>query len=139
MSYWLIKTEPEEYSFETLRADGETLWTGIRNYQARNNINAMQPGDGVFVYHSGDDKEIVGVARVVTAAEPDPTADGVGTWTAIRLAYVCPVGRPINLEEIKNTHGLAVMPLATQSRLSVQPVTESQWNDLLKYTRTTLP
>ncbi len=137
MAYWLIKTEPNVYSWEQLVADKQTSWDGIRNYQARNNLRAMKVGDRVFVYHTGDDKEIRGVAEVVKEAYPDPSASE-GEWVSVGVRALHPVGRPIGLEEIRQTHGLAVMPLVTQARLSVQPVTESQWRDILKYTRTTV-
>ncbi len=137
MAYWLLKTEPEAYSWEQLEKDGSTAWTGIRNFQARNNLRLMQKGDFVFVYHSGDEKEIRGIAEITKAAYPDPTAEE-GEWVCVDLKAVKPLTRTMNLEEIKNTHNLAIMKFVTQSRLSVSPVTESQWNDILKYTKTIL-
>ncbi len=137
MAYWLLKTEPEEYSWEQLEADKRTAWTGIRNFQARNNLREMKVGDLAFVYHSGDDKAIVGIAKIVREAYEDPTAE-TGDWAAVDVEAVMPVGRLLGLEEIRNTHNLAVMPVVTQARLSVHPVTESQWKDVLRYTKTTL-
>ncbi len=137
MAYWLIKTEPEEYSWEQLMTDKQTAWTGIRNFQARNYLREMKAGDFVLVYHTGDDKDIRGIAKVMVEAYPDPTAE-TGDWAAIDVEAVQPIARPIGLEEIRNTHNLAVMPVVTHARLSVHPVTESQWQDVLKYTKTTL-
>lgn len=138
MAYWLLKTEPLVYSWDQLVKDKETSWDGVRNYQARNNLREMKKGDRAFIYHSGEDKEIYGVVEIVKEAYPDPSSTD-GDWVSVGIRVVGPVGRPIGLEEIRNTHGLAVMPLVTQARLSVQPVTESQWNDILKYTKTELP
>lgn len=135
MNYWLLKTEPEEYSWQQLEKDKETEWTGIRNYQARNHLRNMQIGDEVFIYHSGEEKQIVGIAKITKEAHTDPTAD-TDAWVAVNLKAVKPITRPIGLDEIRNTHNLAVMPLVTQGRLSVMPVTISQWNDILKYTKT---
>lgn len=135
MAFWVIKTEPEEYSWERLEQDKATTWTGIRNYQARNNLREMKAGDIVFVYHSGEERNIVGVARVTTEAYPDPTAEK-GDWSAVDLEAVKPLLRIVSLEEIRNTHGLSVMPLASQGRLSVQPVTEEQARMILKIAKT---
>lgn len=138
MSYWLLKTEPTVYSWDQLMNDGETSWDGVRNYAARKNLREMKVGDRAFIYHSGDDKEIRGVVEIVKEAYPDPSATE-GDWSSVGVRALTGVGRPIGLEEIRNTHGLAVMPLVTQARLSVQPVTEMQWNDILKYTKTIVP
>lgn len=135
MAYWLLKTEPTVYSWERLAADRETSWDGVRNYQARNNLQAMKAGDRVFIYHSGDDKEIRGLAEIIKEAYPDPSAEE-GAWVSVGIRAIVPVARTIGLDEIRNTHGLAVMPLVSQPRLSVQPVTEDQWNAILKYTKT---
>lgn len=135
MAYWILKTEPEEYSWETLEKEGRAEWTGIRNFQARNHMKSMKPGDVAFIYHTGDDKMIMGVARIVSEPHPDPTAEK-GDWTAVDVAAVKPLQRVVSLEEIRNTHGLSVMPLVTQSRLSVQPVTESQAQMILKIAKT---
>ncbi len=137
MAYWLLKTEPMVYSWDHLMTDRETSWDGVRNYQARNNLRAMKMGDRVFIYHSGDDKEIRGVAEVIKEAYSDPSATE-GDWVSVGIRALVPVGRPLGLEEIRYTHGLAVMPLVTHARLSVQPVSPSQWQDILKYTKTHL-
>lgn len=137
MSYWLFKTEPELYSWEKLEQDKKTRWEGVRNYQARNNLRLMQPGDLAFIYHSGEEKMIVGVARITTPAYDDPTTDQ-GNWSVVDIESVKSLARPVSLEEIKNTYLLNVMPLVSQTRLSVQPVNEAQWNLILKIAKTTL-
>src|SRR6266540_538581 len=123
MNYWLVKSEPESYSWTQLVKDGKTAWTGVRNFAARNNLRAMKPGDGVFFYHSGEGKEIVGIARVLKAAYPDPTARD-GDWSCVDLAPVKALGKPVNLQTIKADRILKEMALAKRSRLSVSPVTE---------------
>ena len=135
MNYWLLKTEPELYSWEKLEQDKKTRWEGVRNYQARNNLREMKPGDLALIYHSGDEKMIVGTARVTTEAYDDPTTDE-GKWSVVDVEAVKPLVRPVSLEEIRNTYLLNVMPLVTQARLSVQPVTEAQWNLILKIAKT---
>jgi len=125
MAYWLIKMEPAKYSWEHLERDGKTLWTGTRNYQARNFLREMKVGDSVFIYHSGEERMIVGLAEVVNEAQADPTATS-GDWSAIEIKAVKPLNRVISLDEIRNTYGLSVMPLASQSRLTVHPVSEAQ-------------
>lgn len=135
MSYWLLKTEPEIYSWERLEQDKKTMWEGVRNYQARNNLREMKSGDLVFIYHGGEEKMILGVARVTKEAYDDPIAHE-GNWSVIEIEAMKQLIRPVSLEEIKYTYLLNVMPLATQSRLSVQPVTEQQWNLILKIAKT---
>lgn len=135
MSHWLIKTDPSEYSWDRLIADGETDWTGVRNFQARKFLQEMKAGDDVLIYHTEDDKEIVGIAQVVAPAKQDPT-DDEGKWVSVRLKAIKPVGRTLTLEEIRNTPGLSIMPLVEQPRLSVMPVTPAQWEAILKYTKT---
>ncbi|MBU0540448.1 EVE domain-containing protein [Patescibacteria group bacterium] len=135
MSYWLLKTEPEIYSWERLAEDKHTMWEGVRNYQARNNLREMKNGDLLFIYHSGEEKMIMGIARVIKEAYDDPTSNE-GNWSVIDVEAVKELVRPVSLEEIKNTYLLNVMPLATQSRLSVQPVNEQQWNLILKIAKT---
>ncbi len=135
MAYWLVKTDPSEYGWEDLLKEGEAEWTGIRNFQARNNLNGMKEGDKVLVYNSQEDKSIVGIAEVTRAAAQDPT-DADNKWVSVKLKAVKPVGRPLSLDEIRNTHGLSVMPLVEQPRLSVSPVTDAQWEAIMKYTKT---
>jgi predicted RNA-binding protein with PUA-like domain len=137
MAYWLLKTDPDTYSWDTLVSDGETDWTGVRNFQARNNLRQMKPGDLAFIYHSQDDKEIVGVAEIRSEAFADATAES-GDWAAVKIRAIKECTRRIGLEEIRNTPVLNVMPLVTHARLSVQPVSEAQWKDILRYTKTVL-
>ncbi len=136
MTQWLVKTDPSEYGWQDMVKDGETEWTGVRNFQARKFLREMSVGEMVLVYQSQEDKEIAGIAEVVRAAQPDPTAEK-GDWVSVQLKAVKPVGRPLGLEEIRNTLGLSIMPLVEQPRLSVMPVTQAQWNDIMKYTKTT--
>ena len=125
MNYWLAKSEPEAYSWTQLVRDGRTAWTGVRNFQARNNLRAMKTGDHVFFYHSVSDKQVVGVARVVKTAYSDPTATD-GDWACVDLAPVKPLKTPVSLAAIKADAVLKEMPLVRQSRLSVTPVTAVQ-------------
>jgi predicted RNA-binding protein with PUA-like domain len=135
MNYWLLKTEPEVYSWERLTEDKSTRWEGVRNYQARNNLRLMKPGDFAFIYHSGEEKMIMGIAKITSESYDDPTASD-GKWSVVDIEAVAPLVRPMSLEEIKNTYLLNVMPLATVSRLSVQPVSEQQWKLILKIAKT---
>ena len=99
-SFWLVKQEPSSYSWSDFLADGETSWTGVRNFTARNNLRKMRPGDEVFFYHSGDEKAVVGIAKVKRPTYPDPTAKE-GDWSTVDLAAVRPLARPVTLREIK--------------------------------------
>jgi predicted RNA-binding protein with PUA-like domain len=130
MNYWLVKSEPESYAWSQLVADGRTSWTGVRNYQARNHLRAMKSGDLVLFYHSVSEKEIVGLAKVVREGYPDPTAQE-GDWSSVELAPVSPLVRPVSLETIKADKILKEMALAKHSRLSVTPVTHSQFTRVL--------
>jgi predicted RNA-binding protein with PUA-like domain len=134
-NYWLVKQEPEAYSWATLVRDGVTAWTGVRNYQARNNLRAMHKGDPVLYYHSGEEKQVVGLARVERAAYPDPAA-AEGDWSAVDLAAVEALARPVSLAVIKADEILKAMPLVKNSRLSVSPVTQAQFNRLLALAET---
>jgi predicted RNA-binding protein with PUA-like domain len=131
MNYWLAKSEPEAYSWAQLVKDGKTAWTGVRNFQARNNLRAMKQGDPVFFYHSVSDKQVVGLARVAGEFYPDPTAKE-GDWICVDLEPVKPLKSPITLEAIKADAVLKEMPLVKQSRLSVTPLTKAQADRLLK-------
>ena len=131
MNYWLVKSEPEAYSWSQLVKDGKTAWTGVRNFAARNNLRAMKIGDRVFFYHTGDGKEVVGIAKVVKAAYADPTADE-GDWSCVDLAPVNALKKPVNLGEIKADKILSEMKLVNQGRLSVSPVTEVQFKRLIE-------
>lgn len=137
MNYWLAKSEPEAYSWQTFVKDGKTAWTGVRNFQARNNLRAMKKGDPVFFYHSVSDKQVVGIARVVKEAYPDATAEE-GDWSCVDLAPLKALKKPVSLEEIKSDKVLKEMPLVKQSRLSVTPLSEVQSKRLLELAGTTL-
>jgi predicted RNA-binding protein with PUA-like domain len=137
MNYWLVKSEPEAYSWPVFVKDGETAWTGVRNFAARNNLRAMKAGDPVFFYHSGKEKSAVGLARVAGESYPDPTADE-GDWSAVDLVPIKPLTRPVALSQIKADTVLREMRLARESRLSVSPVTRGQFEQLLKLAGTKL-
>ncbi len=129
-NYWLVKQEPEAYSWATFVKDGRAAWTGVRNFQARNNLRAMQPGDPVLFYHSVSEKQVVGLARVAKAAYADPTA-GDGDWSCVDLAPVKPLKQPVTLDAIKADKLLKDIPLVKQSRLSVTPLTAAQFERVL--------
>jgi len=130
MNYWLVKQEPEDFSWADFVKEKGTAWTGVRNFQARNNLHAMRKGDPVLFYHSGSGKEIVGIARVARAAYPDPTAAD-GDWSCVDLKPVKALKRPIPLAVIKADTILRDMALVKQSRLSVMPVSEAQFKGVL--------
>ena len=129
--HWLVKQEPTAYSWKQLVADGRTAWTGVRNFQARNNLKAMRTGDLVLVYHSVVGKEIVGIAKVVAPAYPDPTASS-GGWICVDLAPHKELAHPVSLETIKAHPKLCGMKLVRQSRLSVVPVSEEEFAEIIK-------
>ncbi|HKQ37109.1 MAG TPA: EVE domain-containing protein [Verrucomicrobiae bacterium] len=131
-NYWLVKQEPDSFSWATLVKDGRTDWTGVRNFQARKHLRGMKKGDGVLFYHSGDEKQVVGLARVEKEAYPDPTASAdEGDWVAVDIVPVKPLKNPVALQQIKADKSLADMPLVRQSRLSVSPVTEDQFKRIM--------
>lgn len=129
-NFWLVKQEPDSYSWSDFVAEKGTGWTGVRNYTARNNLRNMQKGDEVFYYHSGEDKAVVGIAKVSRTAYPDPTATE-GDWSAVDLVPVKKLPRPVSLREIKAKSQLAEMKLVRLSRLSVMPVTPNEWRTIL--------
>jgi len=131
MRYWLIKSEPGTYSWQDLERDGKTRWDGVRNFQARNNIRAMQPGDLALFYHSGEERSIPGVARVTSAPAKDPTAKD-GDWSAVEVEPAFALRAPVSLDQIKAERGLAGMVLVKQSRLSVQPVEKGEFDAIVK-------
>ncbi|HEY2121954.1 MAG TPA: EVE domain-containing protein [Chthoniobacterales bacterium] len=133
--YWLVKQEPTAYSWDQFAADGRTDWTGVRNFQARNNLRTMKIGDPVFYYHSVNGKAVVGIAKVTRAAFPDPTA-AEGDWSAVELTAVKPIEPPVKLEQIKAESRLAEMQLLKNSRLSVQAVTKEQFDVILELAET---
>ena len=130
-NYWVVKQEPESYSWTKFVEEGGTAWTGIRNFQARKNLRSMKVGDLVFYYHTGDAKEVVGLARVTKEAYPDPTADE-GEWSAVDLAPVKGLKRPVSLASIKADSVLKDVPLARHSRLSVLPLSALEFKRVLK-------
>ena len=130
MNYWILKTEPSTYSFETLLKDKKTRWDGVRNYQARNNLRLMKVGDLAVIYHSGDVKSAVGLSKVIKIAYKDPTSPD--DWAAINLEVVKAFKRPVTLTEMKADSLLKNMILVRQSRLSVSPLTKEEYNSLFK-------
>ena len=130
-SYWLVKSEPSAYSWDDLVRDGRTSWTGVRNFTARNNLRAMQEGDEVLFYHSVIGKEVVGVAKVVRTAYPDATANE-GDWSAVDLAPGKPLKRPVTLEQVKTVPKLKEIALLRLSRLSVQPLGEAEFREIVR-------
>ena len=133
--YWMVKSEPEAYSWTQFVKDGRTAWTGVRNFQARINLRTMKVGDLVFFYHSVVGKEVVGLAKVAKTAYPDPTAKE-GDWSCVDLVPVKPLKRPVTLEEIKATPALQEMKLLRQSRLSVLPLLAEEFALLLELSGT---
>lgn len=131
MNYWLVKSEPESYSWSQFVQDGGTAWTGVRNFAARLNLRAMKKGDAVFFYHSVSERQIVGLARVKKEFYSDATADE-GDWSCVDLVPDKKLSRPVTLEQIKADKILGEMKLVRQSRLSVSPVTAKQAERLLK-------
>jgi predicted RNA-binding protein with PUA-like domain len=129
--YWLVKSEPESYSWDDLVKDGKTAWTGVRNYQARNNLRAMKTGDPVIFYHSVSDKEMVGIAKVAAEAYPDKTAKE-GDWSCVDIAPSKPLKKRIHLNQTKTDSALKEMALVKNSRISVTPVTEAQYKRILE-------
>ena len=137
MNWWVVKSEPEAYSWAMLVKDGKTAWTGVRNFAARLHLRAMARGDLVFFYHSGEGKEIVGIAKVAKPAYPDPTAKE-GDWSCVDLAPVKALAKPVTLSSIKADKILKAMAFVKQSRLSVSPMDEKQFNRLLELAGTKL-
>jgi predicted RNA-binding protein with PUA-like domain len=133
-NFWLVKQEPSAYSWANFVADGKTPWTGVRNYTARNNLRAMRKGDAVLFYHSVSEKAVVGIAKVTREAYPDPTA-AEGDWSAVDLAPEKALPRPVTLDEIKRNPRLKKMALLRLSRLSVQPLTSAEFQEILRMAR----
>ncbi|MFS8617723.1 MAG: EVE domain-containing protein [Solitalea sp.] len=130
MQYWLVKSEPYKYSWDQLVEDKRTFWDGVRNYQARNNLQAMKKGDQVFFYHSNEGKEIVGLAKVVKEAYQDPTTDDA-RWVAVDIAPVKALKNPVTLERIKADEQLKDIALVRQGRLSVLPLKAEEFDRIL--------
>jgi len=130
VNHWLVKQEPTAYSWENFVRDGKTAWTGVRNFQARIHLRAMKVGDRVLFYHSVVGKSVVGIAEVVRAAYPDPTATE-GDWSCVDLKPRSPLKSPVTLERIKAEPALAGIGLLRQSRLSVMPLTGSEFQKII--------
>jgi predicted RNA-binding protein with PUA-like domain len=130
-NFWLVKQEPSSYSWSDFVDEGETSWTGVRNYAARNNLRKMRKGDEVLFYHSGEEKAVVGIAKVTRSAYQDPTAKE-GDWSTVDIAAVKALPQAVTLREIKGNSRLKNIPLVRQSRLSVMPLTESDFCEILK-------
>lgn len=129
MAYWLFKSEPGAWSWDEQKREGAkgAEWDGVRNFQARNTMRAMKQGDLGFFYHSGEERRVVGVVKVVAEAHPDST-DGTGAWECVDVAAVADLPRPVTLAEIKANKELKDMVLVKNSRLSVQPVSAKEWS-----------
>ena len=135
MNYWLVKSEPEAYSWAQFVKDRKTAWTGVRNFAARIHLRAMKKGDQVAFYHSGDQKSVVGLARVEKESYPDPTATE-GDWSCVDLAPVREVATPVTLAQIKGDKILCEMAFVKQSRLSVSPITKEQFERMMDLAKT---
>ena len=133
MAYWLLKSEPHAWSWDQQKSEERkgAEWDGVRNFQARNNMRAMKTGDLAFFYHSGEEKAVVGIVKVVKEAHPDST-DGTGQWDCVDVVAVTDMPRPVTLADIKANPKLESMVLARVSRLSVQPVSAREWSIICK-------
>lgn len=132
LNYWLVKSEPEAYSWADLLRDGGTDWTGVRNYQARNFLQQMQPGDLVLYYHSVSEKRVVGIAEVAAPAAPDATAEAGSGWVAVLLKPQQALPQPVSLARIKQDERLGQIGLLRQSRLSVMPLKAAEFDTILE-------
>lgn len=132
MNYWLVKQEPEKYSFDDFLREGKTVWTGVRNFQARNNLRAMKTGDKVLFYHSVSDKAIVGAAEVSREEFPDPTDE---KWIAVEIKPIGKFPKAVTLDEIKAEKTLENIALIKQSRLSVMPLTPEEFEAVLRLSK----
>jgi predicted RNA-binding protein with PUA-like domain len=130
-AYWLVKSEPDAFSWDQQVANGTEAWTGVRNHMARNNLKAMRQGDRVFFYHSNVGKQIVGVVEVEREAYPDPTAAS-GDWVCVDMKAVRPLPKPVTLVAIKADPGLADILLVRQPRLSVMPISKPHWDKVCR-------
>lgn len=128
--FWMVKQEPETYSWDDFVNDGRTDWTGVRNYQARNNLREMKTGDRVLFYHSGKEKAVVGIAEVAKGAYADPTADDP-QWLAVDLKPVKPLNAPVQLAAIRYDKRLSALPLIRQSQLSVMPLSKDEFDAIV--------
>ncbi len=137
MNYWLIKSEPGEYSFDDLIKDGSTVWSGVRNYAARNNLRAMKANDLVLFYHSVDDKEVVGICKVSKEHYPDPTATE-GDWSVVEVVPLTKMNKAVHLSHIKGNPSLQNIALVRIGRLSVMPLEEKEFEAILNLGETSL-
>jgi predicted RNA-binding protein with PUA-like domain len=133
-NYWLFKSEPFKWSWEMQKAKGEEgeEWNGVRNYLARNNMRAMKIGDKGFFYHSNEGLDVVGVVEVCALSHPDSTAEGDARWDCVDIKAVCDVPKPVSLKDVKANPALAQMALVTSMRLSVQPVTQAEYDEVCR-------
>ncbi len=131
MNYWLLKSDPETYSFDDFKKEGTTCWSGVRNYQARNFLQKMEIGDLALFYHSQTTKSVVGIAKVVRTSYPDPTIDDE-RWVAVDIEYYQDLPKEITLEQIKENPVLQDIPLVKQQRLSVMQLTKEQYAEILR-------
>jgi len=131
-NYWLVKSEPNAYSWSDLVKEKKTSWTGVRNFTARNNLRSMCAGDEVLFYHSVSDKAVVGIAKVVRDAYPDPTAKE-GDWTTVDLAPIKPLRHPVTLDQIKASRPLKNISLVRQSRLTFHALTGAEFREFLRF------
>ncbi|MDZ4839140.1 MAG: EVE domain-containing protein [Bacteroidota bacterium] len=131
MNYWLLKTEKDTYSFDDLVGEGEGTWDGVRNYQARNNLRDMKLGDQIFIYHSVNDKEIVGLAELTQESFPDPTIDD-DRWLAIKLKAIRPLENPVKLASVKSHPDLQSLLLVNHTRLSVMPIDKNSYHIIME-------
>lgn len=136
MPQWLVKTEPEEFSWDALVNNGSSCWDGVRNLEARNHLRAMSTGDEVFIYHTGKERRIIGLARVTREAYRDPSSDRA-IWSAVDLEANKALVRPVTLAEIRADARFAHCPLVRRPRLSVMPISDAEWAAVLELS--TLP
>ena len=134
MNYWLVKSEPSEYSYDDLVKDGSTYWDGVRNYAARNNLKSMQKGDSVLFYHSVNEKAVVGISKVVKEYYQDPTTEDE-RWVVVDLAAKKKLKKPVTLAEIKADPSLSEIALVRQSRLSVMPLDKAAFDRILEMSK----
>jgi predicted RNA-binding protein with PUA-like domain len=132
MNYWLVKSEPNVYSFDDLVKEKQTVWSGVRNYAARIHLKAMKKGDEVLFYHSNEGMEIVGIAKVSKEFYQDPTTEDAN-WVAVDIKPVKKLKKPVPLSQIKQDKRLQEMALVRLGRLSVQPVTEKEWKIIMEF------
>lgn len=132
MAFWLMKSEPDVYSFDDLKRDGGSEWHGIRNYLARNNMRQMKIGEKIFYYHSNIGLEVVGIAEVTALSHPDSTAKDDPRWDCVDIKAVCDMPKAVTRNDCKVNPVLEKMPLVVSTRLSVQPVSEAEWNEICR-------